>query len=129
MRKKLYFFVLTVFLLLCGGFAAFSADAYWTKGVRFNGIPGGGNYIVDLDTYNTKRTDDKTASFYCTEKSAALSNYARLINSNQAIRSDWANLSKDSLTRVKARDTHKNYYYFASVSSDNWEWNNNNYVK
>lgn len=125
MKKKCFGLMLATVLSL-GAMSTVSAG--WTTGVAFVNIPGGGNEKTNLDRPNLKTTNTNYASFYCTKRTATLGNSARIVNSNQDLRSSWATLSVNGLSKASESGAAKNYYYYARVKSHSIEWGNNNDV-
>lgn len=125
MKKKL-FGMLFVLAFMFGITDTIMARS-WTTGVQFINIPGGGSTKTNYNKPNAKTSSDSSASIYCTRRTAALSNDARLVNSEGAGRSSWIGINEFKLVHPGTTAVN-GYYTYASVRSNSIEWGNNNDV-
>lgn len=126
MKKKLFAMMFAAALSI-GALSTVDA-ASWTTGVKFVDIPGGGNEKTNFSKANQKESYTQTASFYCTKRTATLANEARLVNSDQDLRSSYVGISENKLSKANETNASKDFYYYARVKSHKIEWGNSNDV-
>lgn len=126
-RRKVLFIGLVCLIMSCSSFIVIKAST-WTNSGRITNLPTYGK-VKDLNIYNKKTTNVQIASFKSSEVSAMLPTFARLRNSNGAIRSEWVYLIESSATYYgKEAEAEKGYKYYVSVKTSDFEFGSGNYV-